>query len=263
MNLSTGSILISIPHCSTQIPPELRQRINFTNVHLKRETDLLTDQLFDFKEFLTVKAPFSRYVVDLNRHRDSEGEKGVIVTTDFDNQPIYSAGDIPSSKERQERIEKYWLPYHQELEQELKSPSVRFFMDAHSMRPVGSAKAPDLGEERADIVLSNLGTTTGKIRPEIGYLSCPWEWLLIAEGILEELWRPHPVEIVFNDPYYGGYITQRYSDPRWHGHKPGLQIEVNRKLYLNWDTQEPLSHKITQLRQIFGEFLQRWSKWLS
>ena len=263
MNLSTAKFLISIPHCSTHIPQELRQRMKFTDLHLKRETDILTDQLFDLKEFPILKAVFSRYVVDLNRNRDAQGEKGVIVTTDFDNQPIYVTGEIPTPQERQERIEKYWLPYHQELEQKLKYPSVRFFMDAHSMRSVGSAKAPDSGEERADIVLSNLGTTTGNIRPEIGYLSCPWEWLLHAAEILEKLWRSHPIEIAFNDPYYGGYITQRYSNPNWRGYKQGFQIEVNRKLYLDWETQEPLPHKITQFRQIFGEFLQPWSKWLS
>ena len=130
------------------------------------------------------------------------------------------------------------------------------------MRPVGSAKAPDPGEERADIVLSNLGTTTGAIRPEIGYLSCPWEWLLIAAEILEDLWRPHPVEIAFNDPYFGGYITQHYSDPNWPGYKPGMQIEVNRKLYLDWEIQEPLPNKIKQLNQIFGEFVRRLEKLL-
>lgn len=260
MKLSTAKVLISIPHGSTHIPLGMRKRVIFTELQLKRETDLLTAQLFDVKEMPAVKASFSRYVVDLNRSRDALGDKGVIVTTDFDNRPIYSAGDIPSPGERQERIEKYWLPYHQELEQKLKSPSVRFFIDAHSMRPVGSAKAPDPGEERADIVLSNLGTTTGAIRPEIGYLSCPWEWLLMAAEILEDLWRPHPVEIAFNDPYFGGYITQHYSDPKWPGHKPGMQIEVNRKLYLDWATQEPLPNKIKQLNQTVGVFLNRLQK---
>lgn len=258
-----SNILVSIPHCSTEIPLLLHQRMLFNDLQLKRETDLLTDQLFGFKEIPTLKASFFRYVVDINRSRDAGGDRGIIVTTDFDNRPIYSAGDVPSPQERQDRIEKYWVPYHRELEQKLKSPSVRFFMDAHSMRPVGSAKAPDSGEERADIVLSNLGTLTGKIRQEIGYLSCPWECLLKGAEILEDLWRPHPVEIAFNDPYFGGYITQHYSDPKWSGHKPGMQIEVNRKLYLDWETQEPLPHRITQFRQIFGDFLQRWSKWLS
>ncbi len=260
MDLSTGKILILIPHCSTGIPLPLRRRILFNDLQLKRETDLLTNQLFELKETPTLKASFSRYVVDLNRSRDAEGDKGVIVTTDFDNRPIYSDEDTPPPQERQERIEKYWVPYHQELEQKLKSPSVRFFIDAHSMRPVGSAKAPDSGEERADIVLSNLGTTTGKIRPEIGYLSCPWEWLMKAAEILEDLWRPHPVEIAFNDPYFGGYITQHYSDRQWPGYKPGMQIEVNRKLYLDWETQEPLPNKIKQLNQVFGTFVERLEK---
>src|SRR3990167_5267582 len=170
MMLSTGKILIVIPHCSTAILLPLHQRILFADLQLKREPDLLTDRLFEFKELPTLKAPFSRYVVDLNRSRDATGEKGVIVTTDFDNRPIYSTGDIPSTGERQERIEKYWLPYHQELAKQIVSDKTRFFFDCHSMRPVGSAKAPDPGEERADIVLSNLGTTTGAIRPEIGHL---------------------------------------------------------------------------------------------
>lgn len=262
MNLSTAKILLSIPHCSSSLTQELQGRVRFSELAIKQETDLFTDQLFDFDGVPTLKTAFSRYVVDLNRSRDSGGEKGVIVTTDFDNRPIYQEGETPTPQEREERLKKYWDPYHRQMEQQLTSPSIRLFMDAHSMRPVGSAKAPDTGEERADIVLSNLGTTTGKIRPEIGYLSCPWEWLLMAAEILEDLWRPHPVEIAFNDPYFGGYITQHYSDPQWPGHKPGMQIEVNRKLYLNWETQEPLPRRIQQLNQTFREFLRRFDRLL-
>jgi N-formylglutamate deformylase len=93
-------------------------------------------------------------------------------------------------------------------------------------------------------------------------LSCPWEWLLKGVEILEDLWRPHPVEIAFNDPYFGGYITQHYSDPKWSGHKPGMQIEVNRKLYLDWETQEPLPNRVKQLNQVFEELVRRFQKLL-
>ena len=258
MNLPPGNILISIPHCSPQLPTPLRDRLLLTELQLKRDTDLLTDQLFACGKFPILKASYSRYLVDLNRSEKAEGEKGIIVTTDFDNCPIYHEGDIPSLEERQERIEKYWRPFHHQLEQHLKSPTLQFFIDAHSMRPVGSAKTPDPFEERADIVLSNLGSTTGTIRPEIGYLSCSWEWLLKAAEILENLWRPHPLEIAFNDPYYGGYIIGHYTNPNWQGHKPGFQIEINRKLYLNWDTQQPLPNKILELRQKFEQFLERF-----
>ncbi len=250
-------LLISIPHCSTHIPPQIRQQMTFTDHHLKEETDLLTDQIFTLKNIPVLKASVSRYVVDLNRARESQGEKGVLVTTDFDNRPIYQSGFSISPQEKEHRLLQYWDPYHQDLTQQLRAPHISLFLDCHSMRPVGSRKAPDPGEERADIVLSNLGTSTGKTRPEIGYLSCQWEWLLKVAEILEVLWRPHPIDIAFNDPYYGGYITEHYSHPDWQGHKQGFQIEINRKLYLNWDTQESLPHKVLQLNQIFQEFLER------
>jgi N-formylglutamate amidohydrolase len=42
-----------------------------------------------------------------------------------------------------------------------------------------------------------------------------------------------------NRPYAGGYITEHYGQPGTHVH--ALQIEINRGLYMNEATIEPLA----------------------
>jgi N-formylglutamate deformylase len=123
------------------------------------------------------------------------------------------------------RIEKYYLPYHDELARIVDGVHGRFgavwHINCHSMAARGSDITPDSGVERAEFVLGDRDGTT-----------CAPEFTTAVEKFLSR--RGHDVKI--NDPYKGAEIVRRYADPPKGRHS--LQIEINRRLYMNERTRE-------------------------
>ena len=50
--------------------------------------------------------------------------------------------------------------------------------------------------------------------------------------------KAHGYHVRRNEPYAGGYTTHRYGQPNRQLH--AFQIEINKKLYVNEKTYEPL-----------------------
>jgi N-formylglutamate deformylase len=123
------------------------------------------------------------------------------------------------------RIEKYYLPYHDELARIVDGVHGRFgavwHINCHSMASRGSDITPDSGVERAEFVLGDRDGTT-----------CAPEFTAAVEKFLSA--RGYQVKI--NDPYKGAEIVRRYADPPKRRH--ALQIEINRRLYMNERTRE-------------------------
>lgn len=128
--------------------------------------------------------------------------------------------------EVQLRIERCYLPYHAALEGALDAAHRAFgavwHVDCHSMPAVGDANADDPGRERADFVLGDRDGTT-----------CEPEFTAAVAAIL----RGYGYDVAVNDPYKGVEIVRRHGRPAERRHS--LQIEVNRRLYMNEDTLEP------------------------
>jgi N-formylglutamate deformylase len=251
-------LLVSTPHCADQVPywimarmlesgeaePDLRRR-------LLREGDPYTDLLFHLPEAqVTVNAPASRFVADLNRDRDETGENGVIKLTDFDRRSFYAPGFLLAPEAAELRLMLYYDPYHRALDRALMGGGIRFFIDGHSMTSQGPAIGPDQGRPRPAICLGNFGDANGD--PVSGPVSCApetarairdhLEGLLV--GLLAEPGAPQGV--VLNQPFDGGHILKRYSQAPYA--VPGLMIEVNRGLYLDEETLLPLPGRVEALR---------------
>ena len=103
----SSPILISIPHCGTEIPAHLGLQTSICP-----DTDWFLEHLYDFAPQLgiaIIHARFARYVVDLNRnpssvplYNDGRILTDAIPTTQFDGTALY---DTPPTKEqKQERI---------------------------------------------------------------------------------------------------------------------------------------------------------------
>jgi N-formylglutamate amidohydrolase len=75
--------------------------------------------------------------------------------------------------------------------------------------------------------------------PARGHVTCPPEWICtLAESL--QLVFAGEVEVSINDPFVGGYISQYHYERRG---IPWIQMEINRKLYLNevyFDLEEDL-----------------------
>ena len=240
----TLPLLISIPHAGTEVPREILRRFT-SSAQMLPDTDWHVDELYAFARALgasVLVANYSRYVVDLNRSPDSaplysnDPTSPVCPGLTFRGDPIYMSGDEPDHAEVAARIEQYWRPYHDRLEQELTrlrgEHPVAALWDAHSV-------ASELPGLFAGVLPEfNLGTRDDA--------SCPRE---IAEALLDLITRDGKYGAVLNGRFKGGYITARYGQPSKGIY--AVQLELAQRLYmdenahLNW--HETRAHSAAQI----------------
>lgn len=130
-----------------------------------------------------------------------------------------------SVPEIEHRIDNYYLPYHAAVADAIDQAADRFgavwHVNCHSMPSSRGPRIPVSGWERADFVLGDRdGTTCG-----IGFRR-------LVQGVLQRL----GYDVRINDPYKGVELVRRFGQPHLGRHS--LQIEVNRRLYMNEDTLE-------------------------
>lgn len=252
-------LLVSTPHSSGHVPYWILERMLRTGEgeaalrrRLFREGDPYTDALFNIPDAeVTVNASASRFVADLNRERDEAGENGVIKLTDFERRPFYPTGYELSPREREMRLSQYYDPYHGALEKALSGRDseggrIRFFLDGHSMTALGPAIGPDRGEPRPALCIGNFGDAEGD--PVSGPVSCAPP---LARGIRDRLAELLKGPIAdsglsegpaLNRPFDGGHVLRKYSQAPYSA--PGVMIEINRALYLNEETLEPIPGRV-------------------
>ncbi|HET8729050.1 MAG TPA: N-formylglutamate amidohydrolase, partial [Alphaproteobacteria bacterium] len=122
------------------------------------------------------------------------------------------------------RIDRFWRPYHAKLKEALDARHAEFgrfwHIDCHSMPSVSSVTSPEgAGFVRPDFVLGDRDGTTAA--PEF------------TEFVRQEL-AGMGYDVKVNDPYKGVELVRAYSDPANGRHS--LQIEINRKLYMDEET---------------------------
>ena len=156
--------------------------------------------------------------------------------------PIYKR--TLSMFEADKRIESVYKPWHTTLQREFSSLLMDFgvavLLDWHSMpsNPANSRK------QTPNIVL---GDRWGR--------SCDTR----LTDLVAEAFRSQVLNVVYNDPYAGGYVTEIYGQPRRGFHV--LQIEIDRSLYMSEERIEksagfaPLQRQITAVLAILQQKL--------
>ena len=119
-------IIISIPHCGTAFPDELKDHFLEDKIADLDDTDWFLQDLNDFASELgitVIYANYSRWVIDLNRdpqsaplYNDGRLITGLTTTSDFLVNPIYKKGFEPDQKEIERRLENYYWPYYRKIE---------------------------------------------------------------------------------------------------------------------------------------------------
>jgi N-formylglutamate deformylase len=226
LQAGTAALLISFPHSGTAIPESIEARLT-PIARTRPDTDWHLPRLYDFAGGLgasTLVAEISRYVIDLNRPPEGanlypgQDTTGLVPIDTFHKQPLYRDGDTPAQDEIDERLERYWIPYHQALAGELQRLRAQHgyavLWDAHSIASVLPrffvGKLPDL----------NLGTADGK--------SCD---AALQTAVEAEFSRQDVCTWVANGRFKGGYITRRYGEPGRRIH--ALQLEQSLASYMN------------------------------
>lgn len=219
-------IILSIPHCGTDFPDEIRDNFLPEQVESVDDTDWFLQDLYDFAAELgitAVYAKYSRWVIDLNRdpesaplYNDGRIITGLTTTTDFLGNPIYKEGCEPDVEEVKRRLDKYYWPYYKQVQNLLDERVQQFgkviLWDAHSIREL----VPTIRKEPFPQMI--LGDNDEQ--------SADKKFIDIT---LKNLSSKYQVN--HNNPFKGGHITRYFGNPAKNVH--GLQLERNKNLYMD------------------------------
>lgn len=136
---SKNPIIVSFPHSGTYVPDYIKKNMRRTAV--LTNMDWFLPELFDFlngKDVTQIISNFSRYVIDLNRDPNNLNpenyRQSVIYETNTLGSPLYQSS--LNENEIADRIEAYYIPYHQELRRQLELKISKFgkvyLIDIHS-----------------------------------------------------------------------------------------------------------------------------------
>ena len=241
----TRPVVVCSPHSGTHYPPDFLAQTRLAMAALRSSEDTHVDRIVAAAPSLGVPllcALMPRVYVDVNREpleldpalfRDAlpatanttsgriRAGLGTIPRVAGDGQAIYP--HRLRFAQARERLERVYHPYHAALAGVVQETLAAFghciVLDCHSM-PASAVSG--VRPEPPDIVL---GDRNG--------ISCDPE----VAGAAERVLAGRGLIVSRNTPYAGGYTTQHYGTPARGVH--GLQIEINRALYMDEATREP------------------------
>lgn len=235
------------PHSGTHYPDDFNYAVDFSD--LRRCEDTHVEKLWAAVPSVggtLIHAMFPRSYTDTNRtefdidvrimadawpgraepsKRCLELGNGLVFSKTTTLQAIYdrklSVGEV------QHRIHTCWRPYRLALAQALEGASQqydkRWYLNLHSM-PSNAYERLGLPQKvLADVVLGDLRGT-----------ACSAEFT----AFVAQAFKQRGYSVAINDPYVGMDLLTTHGDPKNQCHS--LQIELNRRLYLNEQTREPL-----------------------
>jgi N-formylglutamate deformylase len=221
-------ILLSVPHCGTEFPPELATSYKPELSKAPDDTDWFVDKLYDFASemgIVVISARYSRWVIDLNRdpqskplYNDGRIITGLCPTTNFLGDNLYTdeRSEIGAA-EIERRLAAYYRPYHAQIQAMLDSLKNEFenvlLWDCHSIRQlvptIYNTKFPDLILGDAD-------------RSSASSALIDYAMTTLKQG---------KYSISHNHPFKGGYITRHFGAPESGQH--ALQLEMTKINYMD------------------------------
>lgn len=244
----TTPLVLDSPHSGVLYPDDFRHGCDLAL--LRQAEDTHVEKLYDFAPALGVawiEALFPRSYLDANRNvteldvellEDAWTEpletgaaldkvrlgKGLIWRLTDDGLPIYQRKLTAAEVRR--RIEQCWRPYHHAVEQAIAAAHARhgysIHLNCHSMPAVSSSHATNFpGLVHADFVVGDRDGTSASA---------------VLSQQLCELLRSLGYDVAYNHPYKGVELVRRYGRPAEQRHS--IQVEVNRKLYMDEKTLE-------------------------
>lgn len=250
LHRGTAPLLVSLPHNGTALPDDIAARLT-PEARRVPDTDWHVAELYAFARELgaSILVPaFSRYVVDLNRPDDDvslypgQNTTGLCPIVRFSGDPLYLSGQQPTAEEIAARVDTYWRPYHQALQQELarlRDAHGRVVLwEGHSIRSV----VPFLFDGRLPDF--NLGTAAGT--------SCS---PALQQALEAELASQQAYSFIVNGRFRGGYITRHYADVA-NGIQT-VQLELAQLTYMDEDTFAYLPERAARTQGLIRRLLKR------
>ncbi|MBS1977061.1 MAG: N-formylglutamate amidohydrolase [Bacteroidetes bacterium] len=245
-------VLLSIPHCGTEFPEDLKDEFDPNLMRSPDDTDWFVDRLYDFAPSMgitMISARYSRWVIDLNRdpqskplYSDGRLITGLCPVTTFLGEPLYNdkRKEITTS-EIQRRIEVYYRPYHEKIQSQLTTLKERFgsvlLWDCHSIRQV----VPTISKEKfPDLILGDADGTSASPG--------------IIETILSTLDHSR-YHVRHNHPFKGGQITRHFGKPTERQH--AVQLEMTKVNYMKDDELRYDEARASEMRMLLKKVLEK------
>lgn len=227
-------ILISVPHGGDQIPVELVLRTNLTQKDIFEDGDALTPEIFNLKNNVAayIDTSIARAFIDLNRaptDRPPANPDGVVKTVTTMNLPVYKTADFPDNNLIEKLLQKYYNPFHRQVDELQNTHEIILLLDCHSMLAKSPPISKNPGQERPLICLSNCGNKSGNQVQKNRSITCSPEWMRFLKECFCQTFQFKEDDVKINHPFQGGYIIQSH----YNGTVPWVQVEINRKLYLS------------------------------
>lgn len=235
-------LFVDSPHSGRDYPADFGSRLSLTDLRAAEDS---------YMDRVAARAPlaggvglwahFPRAYIDVNRTEAdidpallaepwptplAPGDKtamgiGLIRRVTVPGKAIYDRALSVAEVER--RIARFHRPYLSAVERGL-ATLVRHHgravhLNVHSMKSVGNAATPDGAVRRPDVVLGD----------RFGTSCAPALTALVGEVLAAA-----GLSVAVNDPYAGAALLARFGAPDQGRH--GLQIELNRGLYMTEDT---------------------------
>jgi len=239
-------LVLDSPHSGRELPADFGTVLS--EFDLRNAEDCYVDRLYlpaTERGIPLLAARVSRLYLDVNRDAgDIDPElldvqppgtppasakarlgKALVWRTLDDGRPIYAR--CLTAQEIAQRVARCHTPYHQSLKSLLDAAHARFgrvvHINCHSMNSVGGSQGEGgAGRARADFVLGDRDGTT-----------CDPALTAFVQRTLAGM----GYDVKVNDPFKGVALVQAYSDPGAGRHS--LQIEINKRLYMDEATLEP------------------------
>ncbi|AMO24873.1 N-formylglutamate amidohydrolase [Ramlibacter solisilvae] len=244
-----SALVLDSPHSGVSYPADFRHACELRA--LRQAEDTHVEKLYDFAPAMGVawiEALFPRSYLDVNRNvteidaalfdepwpdaMETEAKalskvrlgKGLVWRCTDDGVPLYDRH--LSVQEVRSRIEHCWQPYHEAVGTAIARAHARhgysIHLNCHSMPAVAAQFATDYpGLVHADFVIGDRDGTSAD--PQLSRRICRY---------LESL----GYKVSYNHPYKGVELVRRHGDPA--GQRHSIQVEVNRKLYMDEKTLE-------------------------
>lgn len=246
----TTSLVLDSPHSGVDYPDDFAHACD--PVALRQAEDTHVEKLYDFAPGLGaawIEALFPRSYLDVNRNVteidvsmfdetwpgpvETEPKalakvrlgKGLVWRITDDGLPIYerrlTADEVGS------RIERCWQPYHAAVAAAIDAAHARhgysIHLNCHSMPAVAASYATEFpGLVHADFVVGDRDGSSADPA--------------LSQKVCEHL-KSLGYTVEYNHPYKGVELVRRHGSPAHDRHS--LQLEINRKLYMDEQTLQP------------------------
>lgn len=253
-------LVLDSPHSGTVYPEDFRPVCDLAT--LRRAEDTHVEKLYAFAPAMGaawIEAHFPRSYLDANRDTTEldtallDGPwtgplstdprvlakvrlgKGLVWKLTDEGLPIYDR--LLGVDEVRARIDNCWRPYHAAVAEAIDAAHARhgysIHINCHSMPAVAGSHATDFpGLVHADFVIGDRDGSTADPA--------------LSQSICEHL-RARGYSVDYNHPYKGVELVRRHGRPA--GHRHSIQVEVNRKLYMDEATLALDAAGAARLRQ--------------